>query len=111
MMKLKKEEDLVRSGKPSVYDPAVGPKGAGEVSTALWCVIGLACQYFAVYTVLMLVKSVAGKGGNEEPSLLYKTLEAATATVNYAPMLCILFISVRMRAIQLTQGETKKYEL
>lgn len=109
--KLKQEANTVVEGKPSVYDPAVGPAGAGEVSTALWCVIGLACQYFAVYTVLMVVSTVAGKGGNEEPSLLYKTLEAATATVNYAPMLCILFISVRMRAIQLTQGETKKYEL
>lgn len=109
--KLKQKEDLANKKTPSVYDPAVGPQGAGEVSTALWCVIGLACQYFAIYTVLMFVRSVAGSGSNEEPGLLRKTLESATATVNYAPMLCILFLSVRMRAIQLTQGETKKYEL
>jgi hypothetical protein len=100
-----------RWGKPSAYDPAVGPPQAGEVSTALWCIIGLACQYFAVYTVLMVVSSVASNGSSEEPSLLRKTLESATATVNYAPMLCILFLSVRMRAIQLTQGETQKYQL
>ena len=31
--------------------------------------------------------------------------------MTYAPMLCVLFIGTRMRAIQLTQGETEKYKL
>lgn len=106
----KLKSDKIYSTQPSVYDPVVGPAGAGEVSTALWCVISLACQYFAVYTVLHIVRTVSGSG-SEEPSLMHKTLESAVATVNYAPMLCILFLSVRMRAIQLTQGETQDYKL
>jgi len=108
--KVKEQTTVMGSSKPSVYDPAVGAPGAGEVSTALWCVISLSVQYFAVYTILMVVRSISGNS-NEEPSLLHKTLESATTTVNYAPMLCVLFLSVRMRAIQLTQGETQKYDL
>jgi len=40
-----------------------------------------------------------------------KILETACATVTYAPMLSVLFLAARMRAIQLTQGETEKYKL
>merc|ERR1719378_1626148 len=38
-------------------------------------------------------------------------LESACTTVTYAPMLCVLFLGTRMRAIQLSQGETEKYNL
>merc|ERR1719223_1925675 len=38
-------------------------------------------------------------------------LESGCTTVTYAPMLCVLFLGARMRAIQLTQGETEKYNL
>merc|ERR1719515_79240 len=38
-------------------------------------------------------------------------MQKACTTVTYAPMLCVLFLGARMRAIQLTQGETEKYKL
>lgn len=101
------------STRPSVHDPAAGPAGSKEVSTALWCVICLACQYFAVYSMLMVVRAVQGNNTayGEQPSMLAMALESAATTVNYAPMLCILYLAARMRAIQLTQGETEKYGL
>merc|ERR1719160_117405 len=40
-----------------------------------------------------------------------KILEAAATTVTYAPMLSVLFLGARMRAIQLSQGQTEKYKL
>merc|ERR1719352_1997782 len=47
-------------------------------------------------------------GGN---STAMDILQGACTTVGIAPMLCILFIGTRMRAIQLTQGDTEKYHL
>merc|ERR1719161_3042641 len=42
---------------------------------------------------------------------LQKIMETAATTVTYAPMLSVLFLGVRMRAIQLSQGQTEKYQL
>merc|ERR1740138_342707 len=42
---------------------------------------------------------------------LQKIIESACTTVTYAPMLSVLFLGTRMRAIQLTQGQTEKYQL
>merc|ERR1719378_855400 len=42
---------------------------------------------------------------------LQKIIETACTTVTFAPMLSVLFLGTRMRAIQLTQGETEKYKL
>merc|ERR1719482_2407212 len=38
-------------------------------------------------------------------------IETACTTVTYAPMLSVLFLGVRMCAIQLSQGQTEKYQL
>merc|ERR1719311_1987833 len=38
-------------------------------------------------------------------------MDTACTTVTYAPMLSVLFLGARMRAIQLTQGQTEKYQL
>merc|ERR1719172_530228 len=40
-----------------------------------------------------------------------KIFETASVTVTYAPMLAVMFLGTRMRAIQLTQGQTEKYGL
>merc|ERR1719378_1656931 len=42
---------------------------------------------------------------------LQKIIETACTTVTFAPMLSVLFLGTRMRAIELTQGETEKYQL
>lgn len=93
-----------------------GSAAAGwrPVSTTMQCVLNLCLQYFLIYSCLALVRMyhmLIDSPGSEAPSPALKTLESATATVNYAPMLCVLFLSTRMRAIQLTQGRTEEFLL
>merc|ERR1719401_2715987 len=80
------------------------------VSPALQCVMSLGIQYFLIYTCLAIVRTA-----NEFDGFAFigvqKILETACTTVTYAPMLSVLFLGARMRAIQLTQGETEKYKL
>ena len=80
------------------------------VSPTVQCVISLAIQYFVIYTALAIIRTMNEFSGNgfDGARLI---CEAATTTVTYAPMLCVLFLGARMRAIQLSQGETEKYEL
>merc|ERR1719201_193801 len=81
-----------------------------KVSPTLQCVMGLTMQYFIIYTCLAIVRTV-----NEFDGFVFlgvqKIMETACTTVTYAPMLSVLFLAARMRAIQLTQGETEKYKL
>merc|ERR1719301_74286 len=81
-----------------------------KVSPTLQCVMSLGIQYFVIYTCLAIVRTA-----NEFDGFAFigvqKVLETACTTVTYAPMLSVLFLGARMRAIQLTQGETEKYKL
>merc|ERR1719482_367881 len=79
------------------------------VSTTLHCVINLTLQYFCVYTALAIVRTL--NSFRFQLVGVQQILETGCTTVTYAPMLCVLFLGVRMRAIQLTQGETEKYKL
>jgi len=81
-----------------------------KVSPTLQCVMNLALQYFILYTALAIIRTVNGQSGGGQLGL-QKILEAGCTTVTYAPMLSVLFLGARMRAIQLTQGETEKYKL
>merc|ERR1719271_939237 len=38
-------------------------------------------------------------------SVLYRSLDAACQTVSYAKMLTVLFVGVRIRALQITEGK------
>jgi len=79
------------------------------VSTTLYCIMNLAAQYFLLYTILAIVQTLNSFKFRLEG--LQQVLESGCTTVTYAPMLCVLFLGVRMRAIQLSQGETEKYNL
>merc|ERR1719161_703089 len=79
-------------------------------SPTLQCVISLTIQYFVLYTLLQILRTVNQFTGNAMLGW-QKVLEAACTTVTYAPSLSCLFLGCRMRAIQLTQGETDKYQL
>jgi hypothetical protein len=81
-----------------------------EVSPTLWCVMGLGVQFFLIYTCLAVIRTV-NQFSSDAFAGAQKVFEAASTTVNSAPMLCVLFLAARMRAIQLTQGETEKYHL
>jgi hypothetical protein len=100
--------------KPPKVDYTSSAFGWRPVSTTMQCVLNLCLQYFLIYSCLALVRMyhmLVDSAGSETPSPALKTLESATATVNYAPMLCVLFLSTRMRAIQLTQGRTEEFML
>merc|ERR1719310_1677918 len=81
-----------------------------KVSPTLQCVMNLSLQYFILYTVLALVRTANQFTGFKYVGI-QKIIETGCSTVTYAPMLCVLFLGARMRAIQLSQGETEKYQL
>jgi hypothetical protein len=89
--------------------PMFTKKSMPPVSTTLHCIINLALQYFAVYTALAIVRTL--NQFNFKLDGVQSILETGCTTVTYAPMLCVLFLGARMRAIQLSQGETEKYQL
>lgn len=62
------------------------------VSPAVHCTISLGIQYFLVYLILMI-----GRGFKNDRAIAAFTVGAFT--VNMVPMLCILFICARMRAL------------
>jgi hypothetical protein len=80
------------------------------VSTTMKCVINLAIQYFILYSALAAVRSFVELTGTQLP-VITDTLNAACMTVNYAPMLSVLFLGTRMRAVQLSGGQPDKYDL
>jgi len=79
------------------------------VSTTMKCVISVTLLYFFVWTSLFVVSSVQDYTGNKYA--LHEILAGACDTVEYAPMISVLFIVTRMRAIACTKGETELYGL
>merc|ERR1719172_329840 len=81
----------------------VYPEGtAPPVSPAVQCTMNLAMQYFGVYLAIMVVQTYSQfNGATMETRKLSAILQLATNTVNFAPMLAILFIGARIRALQI----------
>merc|ERR1719375_268203 len=74
------------------------------VSPAMQCVMNLTIQYFTIYLVLMICTTVKQFMKDDHPAFVTKVVdvfEAAKDTVMFAPMLCMLYIGARMRALQL----------
>jgi preprotein translocase subunit SecG len=80
------------------------------VSTAMKCIIFLLAQFFIVHTTLV-VAQVMNRARPGSLKRLEDCLKLVTDTVYMIPMLCVLFLAVRMRAIQLSQGMTEQYDL
>jgi len=75
-----------------------------RIPTASWCIIVLCCQYVLIFSALAGVRTYheiteTAKGTAEQ------ALSVAARTVAYSPMLCVLFIAVRMRVSFLTDGK------
>merc|ERR1719327_1873885 len=87
--------------------PVVGSQfKVSPVSTSMQCVISLTIQYMLVYTALALARTAAkSMGVDYGKTPVLDILKTATYTVNYAPMLAILFLACRMRVTWLTQGK------
>merc|ERR1719390_284714 len=87
--------------------PLVGDKfKVNPVSTSMQCVISLTIQYMIVYTALALCRTAADVFKIKYENLpIQDILKTATLTVNFAPMLAVLFLGCRMRVTWLTQGK------
>jgi len=90
--------------------PMFTEKTMPAVSPTMYCVICLSWQYFLIFTVTEILKTV-NQSANNAFAASERMFEQMKPTVTYAPMLCVLFLATRIRAIQLTKGQTEKYEL
>merc|ERR1719240_842728 len=76
--------------------------GPPPVSPAVQCTMNLSTQYFAVYLAIAIMKTYHDFNPKTVLSeKLQGTLTMCQNTVNFAPMLCILFIGARMRALSM----------
>merc|ERR1719298_336369 len=87
--------------------PLVGDKfKVNPVSTSMQCVVSLTIQYMLVYTALAVCRTAADSFNIKYDNLpIQDILKTATLTVNFAPMLAVLFLGCRMRVTWLTQGK------
>merc|ERR1719506_935617 len=74
------------------------------ISPTMQCVINLTVQFFFVYGLLWIFITLK-QFKVEIPGFntVQNAMEAARATVQFCPMLAILFVGTRMRALQITQ--------
>jgi hypothetical protein len=101
-----------------VFGSAATTALVSPVSTSIRCIVNLVTQFFVLRTALYIVTTVnffkLCDWSTEQKCL--KTVvdtDAITkpSSVFFIPMLCVLFLAARMRAVQLTQGRTMKHEL
>jgi len=88
-----------------VFEAPAGPDATLPVSPTVQCVVNLTSQFFFVYLVLVVCLTISEVSGGKIPLERYKfysALEAAKATLAFAPMLSILFVTTRMYALLIT---------
>jgi len=83
-----------------------GKEHTPAISPTMLCVTNLAFQYFLIYFLLWVVftaKDLGATWGFLDKAA--EAVESAKSTVQFAPMLCVLFIATRMRALQITDNK------
>merc|ERR1719157_456207 len=80
-----------------------GPEYTIPISVTMQCVINLTFQFFFVYTWIWAAITVKEFTGFEW-ALLTQTMENCKGVVMFCPMLAILFVGTRMRALLLTDS-------
>merc|ERR1719453_2617814 len=84
------------------------PGGAAAtlpVSPTVSCVVNLCVQYFLIFLALNIMVTMTELSGGSvrlEEYRMFAALNAAKATVAFAPMLSILFVTTRMYALLIT---------
>jgi len=88
-----------------------GAEFTPAVSPTMQCVINFAFQYFLIYLLLWAFYTVEQFSSWKGLATAKDAVESAKSTVQFAPMLCVLFIATRMRALQITdqQGAPQGY--
>merc|ERR1719305_1563337 len=85
-----------------------GPQYTPPVSVTMQCVINLTIQFFFVYFMLWVcntVREFLGFADNWMIKLVSDTMDSAKGTINFCPMLAILFVGTRMRALMITNNK------
>merc|ERR1719224_269410 len=83
------------------------PKGAEHtppLSPTMQCVTNLASQYFFIYLLLWIFYTVKDFF-DYDMAFLKDAIETAKTTVQFAPMISVLFIATRMRALQISNNK------
>lgn len=79
------------------------------LSTTLRCVVWFQCLYFSVMilqAVVTLQETVADKARpKQKKQMLRDTIIGASVSLGLAPLLSVLFVATRMRALQITQQQ------
>merc|ERR1719324_1405219 len=78
-----------------------GPEYTPPISVTMQCVVNLTFQFFFIYLWIWAAVTIKEFTGKEWP-LMTQTMENAKGTVMYCPMLAILFVGTRMRALVIT---------
>jgi len=74
------------------------------LSPTMQCVLNLAFQYFLIYALLWVFITVEDFT-SFDLAFVKDAVESAKSTVQFAPMLAVLFIATRMRALQMTDNK------
>merc|ERR1719498_759139 len=74
------------------------------LSPTMQCVLNLAFQYFLIYVLVWVFITVVDFT-SFDLSKARDAIESAKSTVQFAPMLAVLFIATRMRALQMTDNK------
>merc|ERR1719482_1496298 len=71
-------------------------------SPAVACTMTLSCAFFLCYLMLAISKTYTQfVGGNNSTTTFEKVVTMAANTMGLAPMLCVLFLGTRMRALHM----------
>jgi len=81
-----------------------GPQYTPGISVTMQCVINLTFQFFFIYLMIWICVTIKEFTGYEW-KLLINTMENMKGTVMFCPMLSILFVGTRMRALLITNNK------
>ena len=87
------------------FEAPAGPEATLPVSPTVQCVVNLTCQFFFVYFMVQAMVTVSEVSGGAIPMEQWKifaAINSAKATLAFAPMLSILFVTTRMYALLIT---------
>merc|ERR1719388_422423 len=89
----------------TIEHPA-GPQYTPPISVTMKCVINLTVQFFTVYLGIWIAETVRNFIGLEWlMNRISELMENAKGTINFCPMLAILFVGTRMRALLITNNK------
>merc|ERR1719463_511680 len=81
-----------------------GKEQTPPLSPTMQCVLNLSFQYFLIYGLLWVFITVEDFT-SFDLAFIKDAVESAKSTVQFAPMLAVLFIATRMRALQMTDNK------